>query len=114
MIPVVKSLYAAPRPESDETIDEILAGASFRLEHIVSHGKSSPDGSWYEQDRDEWVALIRGRSVLEFEEGRLELQAGDSLLIPAQLRHRVAGASEDAVWVALHFLETYKKISQGK
>ena len=103
MIPVVQSLLADHRPESGETVNEIAAGASFRLEHIASHGWPSPNGFWYDQGRPEWVLLIQGHSVLEFEEGSLELKAGDSLLIPAGIRHRVASASADATWVALHF-----------
>lgn len=106
MIPVVKSLFADPRSGSRETVEEIAAGSSFRLEHIVSHGQASPAGFWYEQDRPEWVALVCGLSVLEFEEGSVQLRAGDSLQIPAGLRHRVASASADACWVAVHFDET--------
>lgn len=103
MIPRVYSLFVDPGSQSEEIFTEIAKGKSFRLEHIASHGRHSAEGSWYEQDRPEWVALIKGRSVLEFEEGSVELTAGDSLLIPAHLRHRVASASADATWVALHF-----------
>ena len=103
MIPVVKSLLVDHRPESGETVTDIATGNSFRLEHIASHGRCSAEGFWYDQDRPEWVLLMQGQSVLEFEEGSLELKAGDSLLIPARMRHRVASASADATWVALHF-----------
>lgn len=103
MLPVVQSLLADYVPGSGETVSDIASGSSFRLEHIVSHGKSSPAGFWYDQDSPEWVLLLRGQSVLEFEEGSLELKAGDSLLIPAGIRHRVVTASSDATWVALHF-----------
>lgn len=103
MLPVVQSLLADYKPGSGETVTDIATGSSFRLEHIVSHGNSSPSGFWYDQDRPEWVLLMQGHSVLEFEEGSLELKAGDSLLIPAGMRHRVATASTDAIWVALHF-----------
>ena len=103
MIPVVKSLLVDHQPESGETVTDIATGPSFQLEHIVSHGMSSPTGFWYDQDRPEWVVLMQGHSVLEFEEESLELKAGDSLLIPARMRHRVASASADAIWVALHF-----------
>lgn len=103
MLPVVNSLLVEPRPGSGETVHDLATGESFKLEHIASHGTASAAGSWYDQDRPEWVALIRGCSVLEFEEGSLELKAGDSLLIPPHLRHRVASVSDDATWVALHF-----------
>lgn len=47
--------------------------------------------------------LATGSAVLEIENAdALELQAGDHLLIPARVRHRVARVSRDAVWLALH------------
>ena len=103
MLPIVSSLLVEPRSGSGEIINDLAKGRTFKLEHIASHGTASAAGSWYDQARPEWVALIQGRSVLEFAEGSLELKAGDSLLIPAHLRHRVASASDDAIWLALHF-----------
>ncbi len=82
------------------------AGGKFRLEQIVSRGEASAEGFWYDQREDEWVVLLRGTSTLEFEDGWLDLVAGDALCIPARCRHRVAATSPDAVWVALHFAAT--------
>ena len=73
------------------------------LEQIVSHGKASPEGFWYDQSKPEWVALLRGTARLEFDDGDRPLVAGDALLIPAHCRHRVAECSQDAIWLALHF-----------
>jgi|GEM_PF-1200949 len=102
MLPVVHSLFSATRADR-ETISTLVEGRSFRIEHIVSPQAASPAGFWYDQDRPEWVALIRGNASLEFEEGALRLGAGDCLLIPARLKHRVSATSHDAVWIALHF-----------
>lgn len=109
MPPKVYSLFSADTvdsadgPDGRETFTTLLEGRRFRLEHIVSRGAASAGSFWYDQDQPEWVALLRGAAVLEFADGSLELRAGDCLRIPAGLRHRVAGTSADAVWVALHF-----------
>jgi cupin 2 domain-containing protein len=75
-----------------------------RIERVVSWGQVSPPGFWYDQDEDEWVALLEGRAELEYESGgRTSLSKGDWLLIPAGRRHRVAFTSKDpaCVWLAV-------------
>jgi cupin 2 domain-containing protein len=100
---VVRNIYVTPPGEFEE-IFPLLAGNSFRLESITSRGQASPSGFWYDQDNDEWVALLRGEADLEFQDGEtLHLEAGDFLLIEAHRRHRVSMASKDAIWLALHF-----------
>jgi cupin 2 domain-containing protein len=103
MPPSVSNLFEPRSDSGDEVLLPILDEAGFRLEHIVSNGAASPPGFWYDQDTAEWVALVHGHATLEFEDGRLALKPGDSLLIPARSRHRVAETSADAVWLALHF-----------
>ncbi len=103
MLPEVKSLFASADDGRGELFETLLEGAAFRLEQIASFGAGSDPGFWYDQKTPEWVALVRGSAGLEFEEGRLTLKAGDALLIPAGMRHRVSHTSADAVWLALHF-----------
>ena len=48
--------------------------------------------------------LIQGAAVLEYENGeKIQLKAGDHLLIPAHSRHRVDFTSEDppCIWIAV-------------
>jgi len=109
MPPSISNLF---EPRSDSTVERlatILEGYGFRLEHIVSNGAASPPGFWYDQDTSEWVALVRGYATLEFVDGRLALKPGDSLLIPARTKHRVADTSADAVWIALHYRDESTK-----
>lgn len=88
----------------EEKIHPLHQGGAFVLEQIVSHGQASEPGFWYDQPKDEWVVLLRGRATLEFKDDpALPLQAGDALLIPAHCIHRVASTSRDARWIALHF-----------
>ena len=76
-----------------------------RVERIVSRGHRSPEDFWYDQEEDEWVLMLQGHAELEIE-GRPEpvlLEPGDSLLLPAHCRHRVARTAEDedTVWLAV-------------
>ena len=88
-------------PEA-ERITPWLARPGLRIERIASYGQAS---DWYEQDEDEWVLLIEGEARLALErEGRVEelaLAAGDSLLLPAGLRHRVLATSRPALWLCV-------------
>ena len=101
------NLFAGvPARLPEELFDTLLEHPACRIERIVSQGHSTPAGQWYDQARDEWVLLVRGRAALELEgrAGLLELGPGDFLLLPAHCRHRVAwtAAGEDTVWLALH------------
>lgn len=102
MLPAIRNLFDNTAEAAGEIIHRLLEGSNFRLEQIVSSGAHSPSDFWYDQDGAEWVALIKGQATLEFEEGSLELRAGDTLTIPPHVKHRVAHTSKDAVWLALH------------
>lgn len=89
---------------SGETIEEVCRTAAFRVERIVSSGFASPSSFWYDQDEDEWVAVLSGEGTLEFEDGSLEtLKVGDWIFLPARLRHRVAFTTKEppCVWLAV-------------
>ena len=92
-----------PLPES-EVFTDLIPDRGVKIERIVSRGQNSPEGQWYDQDRDEWVVLIQGEAVLEYETGeKLRLDAGDHVLIPAHCRHRVDFTSRTppCIWVAV-------------
>lgn len=90
-----------------ERIDVLVDGAALRLERIISTGHATPPGAWHDQDRDEWVVVLRGSAGLRFE-GEAEahvMRAGDHLVIPAHRRHRVewTDSREPTVWLAVHY-----------
>ncbi len=100
----VNLMSPPPGNHGEETSTTLLCHPAFTLKHIVSRAAASPDGFWYDQERPEWVMLLRGEALLRYESGEtVTLVAGDALLIPARCRHRVDGTSPDAVWLALHF-----------
>lgn len=91
---------------SNEHFDELVKQDNLLIERIVSTGQTTPIGEWYEQDKNEWVSLIQGNAILEYEDGKkIHLQKGDSLLIPKLQKHRVAFTSNEppCIWLAVHF-----------
>jgi len=99
------NLFDLPDPLPDnEEFTELLRSKHLRIERIVSSGQTTPAGKWYDQDEDEWVALIQGKAVLEYENGeKLRLSAGDHAVLPAHCRHRVAYTSTNppCIWLAV-------------
>jgi len=102
-------------------VQELVRDGRFRIERIVSRGHASPPGFWYDQPEHEWVMVLGGRAVLEVverEDGgagagegagggetirRVEMGAGDHLVLPAHRRHRVAWTDPDGetTWLAV-------------
>ncbi|HEY2774530.1 MAG TPA: cupin domain-containing protein [Candidatus Binatia bacterium] len=106
--PTVTNLLSrfAVRPES-ELFEPLVCNDHVLFERIVSWGHATAPGLWFDQPRDEWVVLLAGAARLRFEgyDSCVELEPGDSLLIPAGCRHRVEWTAPDreSVWLALHF-----------
>ena len=100
-----KNLFDLPEvPQGEEISETLLSTPTLRIEKIVSRGHASPEGFWYDQPEDEWVALLQGEATIAWEDGRTrKLVAGDWLLIPAHERHRVESTSEEppCVWLVV-------------
>lgn len=104
----MKNLFAdLPRALIDERFDFLVDSGRVRLERIVSTGHVTSAGQWFDQDANEWVAVLRGRARLRFEDEPepCVLGPGDYVLIPAHRRHRVEWTDPDepTVWLALHY-----------
>jgi cupin 2 domain-containing protein len=100
------NLFANLPTNMPEELTETLATSQHvRIERIVSTGQSSPPGFWYDQQEHEWVAVLRGEAVLEFENEMRRLLPGDQILIPPHQKHRVALTSqhEPTVWLAVFY-----------
>ncbi len=100
------NLFDITGTESEiEVFEPIADSGKVLIERIVSRGHASPQDFWYDQERDEWVALLQGRACLSWEDGRvLDMEAGDWVLIKAHERHRVERTSNDpaCIWLAIH------------
>lgn len=99
------NLFDLPAPTQLELFEVLAAAPGLRIERIISFGHTTPPGEWYDQDADEWVALLQGKARLEWDDGSAtELTPGDWLLVPAHRRHRVSFTTSDppCVWLAVH------------
>ncbi len=107
--PVVSNLFTdLPAHVTEEIFTSLAEAGGARIERILSPpGHQTEPGSWYDQDRDEWVLVLRGRAALEIagEPEAVELGPGDHVVLPARLRHRVAWTASDEVtlWLAVHY-----------
>ncbi|WP_328986311.1 cupin domain-containing protein [Thiorhodovibrio winogradskyi] len=91
-----------------EVVEELIRARHARIERILSHGQSSPETGWYDQDEHEWVLVLQGAGRLLFDDQReVLLNPGDHLLIPAHCRHRVVWTDPEQVtlWLAVFFRE---------
>ena len=89
-----------------ELFETLLEGKGFHIERIISAGQTTPVHEWYEQAKNEWVLLLQGNAILEWEnEDITHLKAGDFLHIPAGKKHRVAYTSKNphCIWLAIHY-----------
>ena len=105
---MISNIYSGiPAKLGTELFEDIIGSGPFRLERIVSMGHSTPEGCWYDQDKDEWVMLLKGgaRLMIEDEDEPVMLWPGDHLNIPAHTRHRVDWTDPhgETVWLALHY-----------
>ena len=100
------NLFSKIPTDLPEELIEILHDANnFRIERIVSHGHASPDDFWYDQERHEWVVLLKGAAKLQFEDDTVEMKPGDFINIPAHKRHRIEWTTPDepTIWLAVHY-----------
>jgi len=87
-----------------EAVEALLESPSVRIERIASFGQASPPDFWYEQEEDEWVALLEGEARLEWDDGRSrKMVPGDWIFLPSRERHRVAWTAPDrpTLWLAV-------------
>lgn len=104
----VENLYSGfPSDPGEEWFDVILENANFRIERIVSNGQCTPPGEWLDQERGEWVVLLKGSAGIRFKDSERtrQLRPGDHIHVPAHVQHRVEWTSDhtETVWLAIHY-----------
>ena len=95
-----------PSDISQEVFETLLTADKVRIERITSSGQTTPEGEGYDQSDNEWVMVLRGSARLQFADGTEHtLTPGDTLYLPAHLRHRVTWTDpeEKTIWLAIHF-----------
>ncbi|XZG68774.1 AhpC/TSA family protein [Chitinibacteraceae bacterium HSL-7] len=91
-----------------EVFEDIVHAPGVRIERIVSYGHTTPEHEWYDQSEHEWVMVLEGEAIVQFDDGRrYPLAAGDHLAIPAHQRHRVAWTPPDTltIWLAVFYAD---------
>ena len=91
--------------KNEEKFFEIFKNETIKIEKIVSNGQKSPENFWYEQEKSEFVLVLEGFAILEFEDRVVELKRGDCLNIEAMEKHRVKYTSldEPTIWFAVFY-----------
>ena len=92
-----------PLPMKEELTTILAENRNVRIERIVSTGQVS---DWYDQDETEFVALLEGSAIIEFENGKkTALSKGDTLIIAPHERHRVGFTSVDppCLWLCVFY-----------
>lgn len=93
-----------------EYFESLFKKDNLHIERIVSKGHTTPSGQWYDQNWDEWVLLLQGNAIIEYEDDlpKVAMSTGDYLLIPANVKHRVAwtDTDTDTIWLAVHLHKT--------
>jgi cupin 2 domain-containing protein len=104
----MNNLFECLIESASEEFETLLETGHLKLERIISGGRAAQPGEWYDQDKDEWVVLLKGSAGLSFEDGEntVVMKPGDYIHIPARRRHRVewTDPTQKTIWLALHFL----------
>jgi len=94
-------LPTLPLPEELTTI--LAESGNIRIERIISAGQTS---DWYDQTETEFVVLLEGNAVVDFENGKsVAMSKGDTLLIEPHERHKVSYTSCEppCVWLCVFY-----------
>jgi cupin 2 domain-containing protein len=88
-----------------EQFFDLLKKENIRVEKIVSNGQISPNDFWYTQDENEFVIILKGEAVLEFEDKEIPLKVGDYINIESNVKHRVKYTSKEelTLWLAIFY-----------
>ncbi|HET6274071.1 MAG TPA: cupin domain-containing protein [Bacteroidota bacterium] len=94
-----------PPKQHEEFLETLVENGNIRIERIASHGHTSPEGFWYDQESNEWVMVVQGSARIEFKDGRSEafLSPGGYVFLPAHCKHRVVWTDENTIWLAVHW-----------
>ena len=104
----IKNIFSGIQKQApDEVLETVLQTGQFKIERIISHGHTATKGEWYDQDRNEWVLILKGNAGLLFEgsDKTVTMKTGDYINIPAHQKHRVewTDSEEETIWLAVHY-----------
>jgi cupin 2 domain-containing protein len=96
-----------PKKSTKEIFTSLLKNKNIKIERIISYGQTSPKKFWYDQNKNEWVILLKGNAKILFK-GRtkaIKLLPGDYINIPAHKKHKVEHTAKNkpTIWLAIHY-----------
>jgi len=96
-----------PSDLPEELFDTISSTDDVNIERIVSRGHASPEGFWYDQEKNEFVLVVKGSAglKLENEDDIVVLKAGDYFNIKAHVKHRIEWTDSkcETIWLAVYY-----------
>lgn len=100
-----------PKDLCNEVFETIIKNDNVTIERIISFGHTSPPTGWYDQDRNEWIIVLKGSAEIVFltpsgqNETTATLSVGDHINIPAHTKHKVTWTTAESptIWLAIHY-----------
>lgn len=91
--------------KNQEQFFDLIKSDNIKIEKIVSNGQSSSVNFWYEQEKNEFVLILKGNAIIEYEHSDIELKEGDYINIKAFTKHRVKYTNKDepTIWLAVFY-----------
>lgn len=103
----LKNIFESIPDNLDEEIfEQLIQSDNVKIERIISKGHKSPESGWFDQEKNEWVIVLKGEAVISFEnEIDVNLKAGSHINIPAHKRHKVSWTDPktETIWLAVHY-----------
>ena len=95
-----------PKNLDQEVFELLVQSKNVKIERILSKGHTSPKIGWHDQEKNEWVIVLKGEAGISFEQGKeFNLKAGDYINIPANTKHKVTWTTQksETIWLAIHY-----------
>jgi cupin 2 domain-containing protein len=87
-------------PPHGEHFETLATVRNVVVEQILSSADDNPET--YVQTQDEWVVLLAGSASLDVGGEPIDLDAGDWVVLPAGVPHRVTRTAAGTQWLAVH------------
>jgi cupin 2 domain-containing protein len=95
-----------PKEIPEEFFETIVKSDEVMIERIISKGHATKEGKWYNQNKNEFVIVLKGDAIIEYKDGKkIEMNIGDYIIIPAHTKHRVLKTNEkvETIWLAVFY-----------